>query len=360
MPVFPGPDPVIMNNRLNEQEYAAREERLRSTPRAVFLQMDGPCNHDCLFCSRPTAYRFFSLDDYRRRFSAKLDPVIAAAERLNLTGSGELLLLPQARENLTYFNQFVHTEKMFATNGSSLTPKMIDLLAASGNRYVIHVSLHAANAPLHARMAGANTFKAVLANLDYLRSVKATVPGLKVNYIFVATTENIKDLPAFVRFAAEHGADAVIAYYNYVYRLDQKALSCYFAQALTNEMLDQARDAAGHHNLTVHLPPKFRQANYPRETICGEVWSNLMVNPEGDVITCDVAGDSRENINNKSFDDVWNGPYYTRLRSLLRNGNHACSASCFRANPVVVNDFRSHFITRGKSAEEIKRFMEGT
>jgi MoaA/NifB/PqqE/SkfB family radical SAM enzyme len=271
-----------------------------------------------------------------------------------------MLLLPQARENLTYFHQFKNTEKMFATNGSSLTPKMIDLLAASGNRYVIHVSLHAANAALHARMAGAKTFNAVLSNLDYLRKVKSTVSTLRVNYIFVATTENIADLPAFVRFDADHGADAVVAYYNYVYRLDQKHLSCYFAQELTNAMIDQARAAAKACNLTIHLPPKFRQAEYSRETICGEVWSNLMVNTEGDIITCDVAGDSRENINGKSFDDVWNGEYYSRLRSMLKNGNQACSAACFRANHTVVNDFRSHFITRGKSPEEIEKFMEGT
>jgi len=322
--------------------------------------MDGPCNHDCLFCSRPVAYRYFNLDDYRRRFAAKIDPIIAAAERLNLTGSGELLLLPQARENLTYFNQFVHTEKMFATNGSSLTPKMIDFISASGNRYVIHVSLHAANEILHARMAGAHTYKAVLSNLEYVRKIKATISTLRVNYIFVATTENIKDLPAFVHFAAEHGADAVVAYYNYVYRLDQKALSCYFAQDLTNDMIDQALAVAKDCNLTIHLPPKFHQASYPRETICGEVWSNLMINTEGDIITCDVAGDSRESINGKSFDEVWNGEYYSRLRSLLKTGNHACSSACFRANPSVVNDFRSHFITRGKTPEEIAEFLAGS
>ncbi|MEI8217614.1 MAG: hypothetical protein WCG51_01030 [Elusimicrobiota bacterium] len=138
MPVFAGTNCVELNNRLNEQEYAARAICLRSSPRAVFLQMDGPCNHDCLFCSRPVAYRYFNLDDYRRRFAAKIDPIIAAAERLNLTGSGELLLLPQARENLTYFNQFVHTEKMFATNGSSLTPKMIDLVAIEFTSFVAY------------------------------------------------------------------------------------------------------------------------------------------------------------------------------------------------------------------------------
>jgi hypothetical protein len=59
--------------------------------------------------------------------------------------------------------------------------------------------------------------------------------------------------------------------------------------------------------------------------------------------------------------DAWNGDYYTRIRTRLASeGNSACSALCFRANNAVVNDFRSHFITRGKSEEDLVQFLAGT
>jgi tetratricopeptide (TPR) repeat protein len=84
-----------------------------------------------------------------------------------------------------------------------------------------------------------------------------------------------------------------------------------------------------------------------------------MINPSGDVITCDAAGDLRETIlDKKDFMDLWNGKYFVEIRKKLLKGNSACSNFCIRANQASINDFKSHFITRGKSKEEIDKFME--
>lgn len=85
-----------------------------------------------------------------------------------------------------------------------------------------------------------------------------------------------------------------------------------------------------------------------------------MINSNGDIISCDVSGDSYENIKNKRFMDVWNGKYYTNLRRNLVSKKNDCARYCLRANPQAVNDFRTHLITRGKSEEEIKEFLKGT
>jgi MoaA/NifB/PqqE/SkfB family radical SAM enzyme len=353
------------NARLNEEEHRERRIVLESYPRSLFIQLDAPCNQDCLFCSRPSVYRHFDLDEYRRRFEDKLSPAIERAERLNLTGSGELLTLPGAKGILDYFNRFRHTEKMFATNGSSLTPKMVDVIAQSGNQYTIHISLHASTRDYHRVMANADTYDAVMGNLDYIRRAKQAMPKVRINFVFLATTKNIDNLADFISFAADYGADGVVVYYNYVYRLDQKFIHCYFEREKTNRMIDTARERAEYlagqgRRLTVCLPPKFGQESYPApDGMCGEPWSQVMVNPEGDIISCDVAGDSRENLLDKSFMDVWNGPYYRRIREFLASGTHACSQYCFRAHPAAVNDFRSHIITRGKSQADIDKFMEG-
>lgn len=354
------------NAALNDREYRERRIVLQSYPRAIFIQLDAPCNQDCLFCSRPEVYRYFDLDEYRRRFEDTLTPAIERAQRLNLTGSGELLSLPEAKKILHYFNRFTHTEKMFATNGSTLTPKMADFIAQSGNRYTIHMSLHGSTREYHRVMANADTYDIVMNNLGYLRRVKHTMANVRINLVFLATTKNIDNMADFIPFAAEHGADGVIVYYNYVYRLDQKPIHCYFEREKTNRMIDRAKAEADRltaqgKQLMVSLPPKFGQDSYPGSAdLCSEPWSQVMVNPGGDVISCDVAGDSRENLLNKSFMEVWNGEYYRKIRQRLVNDTHACSQYCFRAHPGAVNDFRSHFITRGKSAEDIEKFMEGT
>jgi len=237
-------DSVKENNRLNDIEYENKNIILRSYPKAVFVQLDAPCNQNCLFCSRPTAYNHFDLEEFKRNYEDQLSQAFQYAERINLTGSGEMLLLPKAKENLKYFNYFKYSEKMFATNGSSLTPKMIDFIIESDNRYVIHLSVHSSDALLHKVMTKSDNYGALKENIEYLKKAKTHTDKLKVNYVFVATTKNIENLSSFVAFAKDNNADSVIVYYNYIYSLDQKYLSCYFNRGKTNRSIDSAKKEA--------------------------------------------------------------------------------------------------------------------
>ena len=248
---------------------------------------------------------------------------------------------------------------MFATNGSSLTPKMVDHIIESDNRYLIHISMHCCDPLTHKKMTRANTYATVMQNVNYAMKAKKQTNNLRINFIFVATTENIDKLPDYVRFAAEKGADAVVVYYNFVYRLDQKYLSTYFCKDKTNQMFDEAEKLAKELNVNLQLPQRYKQKEYLCEQKCREAWTQLMINPSGDVITCDAAGDLRETIlDKKDFMDLWNGKYFVEIRKKLLKGNSACSNFCIRANQASINDFKSHFITRGKSKEEIDKFME--
>lgn len=350
---------VELNRDLNFREYEEQKVVLKSYPTSIFVQVDAPCNIDCLFCSRPEVYPYFNLDEFRIKYEEKLLPALQRVERINITGSGELLLLPEAKRNLDYFNQFNLAEKMFATNGSSLTPKMVDHIIESNNKYLIHISMHCCDPITHKKITRANTYAAVIQNINYAMKAKKQTKNLRINFIFVATTENIDKLPDYVKFAADKGADAVVVYYNFVYRLDQKYLSTYFCKDKTNQMFDEAEKLAKALNINLQLPQRYKQKEYLCEQKCREAWTQLMINPSGDVITCDAAGDLRETIlDKKDFMDLWNGKYFVEVRKKLLKGNSACSNFCIRANQASINDFRSHFITRGKNKEEIDKFME--
>jgi MoaA/NifB/PqqE/SkfB family radical SAM enzyme len=197
-------------------------------------------------------------------------------------------------------------------------------------------------------------------NLRYIKSVKKSADKLTISFVFLMTTKNIDDLPAFIDFAKEYRVDGVIAYYNYVYRKDQKDISCCFAKERTNSVIDTVREKLVRDNsgFRVSLPPKFNEEKYNKTTLCGEAWSQVMINSHGDIITCDVAGDSRETLKDKDFMEVWNGKYFLDIRKMLLAGDRPCSKYCFRANSACVNDFRSHIITRGKTEEEIQKFLE--
>lgn len=343
------------NLQLNDLEYNNRETVLHSTPKAFFLQASGPCNSSCVFCSRGNDYEMFDLEVFKKRFEKKLLCEFSRAQQIILTGSGEYLLLPEADKILDYFDvNLPHVNKMFSTNGSSLTPKICDKIAGSISKYTIHVSLHASNNMLHQVLTRMDIFHKILGQIKYLLSIRKDSESPAVHLIFVATTLNIEDLPNFVRLAAELRIDKVVCYYNYIYVPAQKYLSCFFKQELTNRMLDETKDLAGRLNVKIDLPPKFGQKEYPRPSVCREPWSQIMFNLKGHVLPCDASEDCNENLEEVEwFRNIWNSEYYRKLRESLVGGTSSCFRHCFRANPASVNDFRSHVIHRGKGGSEI-------
>jgi len=347
-------DKPLDNSSLNNEEYNAGKIVLESSPKSIFIQAAGPCNSNCVFCSRQSQYEFFDLEAHNRRFEKNLYPFITKAETLILTGSGEFLSLPEAGDILDFFDQrFPHVEKCFSTNGSSLVPWACERIAASKSRYTIHVSLHASNPILHKVMTRTDNFDKIVEQIKYILKLRRDKDSLHLNLIFVATTLNIEDLPNFIRLASSLNADKVICYYNYIYIPTQKYLSCFFKQEITNRILNEAQELAHKLNIEIALPPKFGQKDYPRLGPCREAFSQIMFDYQGHVLPCDASEDCGEILGNgKNFMDVWNSSYYQNLRKSLLNGNSSCFKHCLRANPSSVNDFKSHVICRGGRQDE--------
>jgi MoaA/NifB/PqqE/SkfB family radical SAM enzyme len=346
---------IQANSLLNDNEYCAYKSILESSPKAIFIQAAGPCNSNCVFCSRGTNYDKFDLDIHRQRFEKKLYPFIAKAEELILTGSGEFLLGQEPEKVLHFFDsKFPYTRKIFSTNGSTLTPKICETIAYSKSKYTIHVSLHASNSQLHNVLTRTDNFHKILEQLRYLINLKRKTNNPELRLVFVATTLNIEDLPDFVKLAADLGVDRVICYYNYIYVPAQKYLSCFFKRELTNAVFLQAEEMSKKLNMPLEVPPKFGLNDYPVNDICREAWSQIMFTSEGHVLPCDASEDCFVRLDGEhNFMEVWNSQYYQNLRRLLTGRIARCFKYCLRANPASVNDFRSHVIRRGRKDEDI-------
>jgi wyosine [tRNA(Phe)-imidazoG37] synthetase (radical SAM superfamily) len=343
------------NLELNDIEFEEKKTMLRSSPKTFFLQLSGPCNSSCVFCSRGRDYEIFDLETYRRRFEEKISFYLHKAEKIVFTGSGEFLLLEESKKILDYFdNNFPHVDKMFSTNGLGLTPDISEKIARSQSRYTIHVSMHASNSRLHQTLTRTDTFHKVLGQLQYLLGLRRETGNPEIYFIFVATTLNIEDLPKFIKLASTLGVSKVICYYNYIYVPAQKYLSCFFKKDLTNRMFDEAANTARQLNISLELPPRFDQDAYPVFNVCREPWSQIMFNINGHVLPCDASEDCKEDLGRtKWFSAIWNSDYYINLRKSLIKGENSCFKHCFRANPKAVNDFLSHVIRRGKDASDI-------
>lgn len=347
------------NLELNSREFAQRRVILSSTPRRVFLQINAACNADCVFCSKGYDYPIFGFQDYEKIFGGTLSPVISRSRELVLTGSGEFLGLPDAERILRNFNdRFPHVDKYIATNASHRS-RIFELIAESGGRYTLQISLHSTDGKSHRLMMRYNAYPKVMENIRYLAAQRKK-GHLRINLMFIMTTLNAEELPDFVRLGAELGVDKIIAGYFYIYESQQKYLSLYFKQNLANRMIDAAREVAADLEVDVRLPPKFGKPSEAavRPDCCSEPWQQIMVNADGRILPCDVYGSFNENLREKCFMEIWNGPAYREIRRALSN-NEGCIATCPRQNSGAINHWRAHVIHRPKEDGQIvKEFHE--
>jgi MoaA/NifB/PqqE/SkfB family radical SAM enzyme len=309
---------------------------LSASPRKVFLQVDGPCNADCLFCSRNEQYAFFDFDAYRRTLHPRLFRLLRQAEELLFTGSGELLLLPEAPKILAYFNkEYPQAAKHLATNASHRNRRLWELFCDPADRYTLQISLHAGTPETHRRMTGLDDFGGVLENLEFLAAARAKTGWPKLHLMFVMTTENIADMPAYAALGAKIKADKLVANHAYIYRPDQARLALQTMKAETNSALAAASKTAAAAGLDFSFPPPFSDAP-PAPAVrgdCREAWSQVMINPAGDLLPCDIYGEFRHNISAEGFWQIWNGPAYREARRAITRGE-GCYARCPRHNPA--------------------------
>lgn len=349
------------NALLNDVEFKKNKIVLASSPTTFFLQFAGPCNSSCVFCSRGHEYEHFSLSNFKEKIESKITLQLSLAEQFIFTGSGEFLRLPEWRQALDYFEKrYPYVDKMFSTNVSSLRHEVVDLITSQQSRYLIHASLHASNAKLHRAVTRMNNFDEIIEQIKYLLAARKKNNNVRINLFFVATTLNIDDLPNFVRLAKSLGLDGVVVNYNYIYVPAQKYLSCYFKQELTNKMLIDARQIAQELGINISLPCGFGLESYPARGICRELWSQIMLDGQGEVLPCDASHDCNLKLeDNVYFDSIWNSEYYLNMRKeLVESGSTKCFQHCHRANPVTVNVFSSHVIHRGRHDQKIDEFWE--
>ena len=367
----PGRLPALLarqaqNTRDNAHECQQNRSLLGTYPRRVFLQMDGPCNADCVFCSRDHEYENFSLDKYLGALHGRLRPLLRGAEEVLFTGSGEFLMLPEAVRIIEFFNKYYpHLDKQLATNASHQNRKLWELICAPEGRYTVQVSLHSATPAVHKEMTRLPSFENVMANLEFLAERKRATGHPRIHLMFVMTTGNIQDLPAFVRLGARLGADKLIANHAYIYRPDQQKYSLH-GSAESDKWLAEAYEEAAKLGMKVSFPPLFRPSTTtqseqqapqtqqtpktpPPEICCHEAWTQLMVNPRGDTLPCDIYGEFSKNILKLDFWEIWNGPEYRAIRSSIRN-KQGCLARCPRHNPDSLKQSENLQIHRKEGA----------
>lgn len=349
------------NEIINQCEIAGGKTVLSSTPLYVTIGTHFGCNASCIFCLGGD-YPSFSLRIYRDLFENKLRDVMPAAVHLGFCGFGEVFLMPDIVDFLQHLNVTLpDVNKAFTTNGIALSRAVAELMLAG--RYSLMISLHASNAGLHGAMTGTAAFDRIVENIRYLAMRKRQLNStLHINLVFLATTKNIDDLPAFVEFAVGLGIDRVTCNHINLYEPEQFKLSCFFAQGKTNDVFSKAELIAQRHGLTLVLPPRFGKhpSPVPGGVRCHDPWNFFYVETQGSVNPCCYAGNHIGYLTESEFSDIWNGPAYVRLREGHISGRtHTWCKYCFRYDLNNINDIRSHVTFRPDTQKKMIEYLKG-
>jgi MoaA/NifB/PqqE/SkfB family radical SAM enzyme len=336
--------------RYYEADVGELGEMASRPPVCLYLETTNRCNLLCTTCPRTYEELEPPADMSWELFTRIVDQVPDLA-RAVLHGVGEPMLVKNLPRMVRYLkDRGVYV--LFNTNGTVLGERNGRALIEAGLDE-LRVSLDASNAKSFRQIRGKGYFDRILRNVRAFRDlqerdghdkprVSAWLTGLK---------ETIKELPAFVKVAADIGVKEV-----YLQRLvffDENAIGMArpdqaLYERLTREdaqYLQEAEELARSLGMTFSASGaatepgmSLRKANDNSHwSLCRRPWTLMYFTANGRALPCCIAPFSQRGYEHYTLGDatqqtlreIWNGPAYRAFRAALHSDKppHPC-ANC--------------------------------
>lgn len=334
----------LENHRRVLAAMAAGQTVVSHLPARVTLETTSICNLRCVMCP----HAIDAVDRPKHMPEAlfeRMRPGSQMARWIQLNGIGEPLASPAlwyALEN-DFFSP--DSEVVFNTNMTLLNDRRIELLRKVKFKLMLNISLDAAN-PLTYRRIRNHDYDIAINNIRRLVDARgeARNPELMVNMTLMR--ENIDEAVEFVDLAKSLGVDSVgLWHLNQMpdeemrryettrdnWHFDYAAQGLWNVPKQSNAMLRAAIERGKEIGMPVFFDES-KNAFFPEEgespaaesTVaepevlkdCPHPWEQMLVSSSGEVRPCCYAKPIA-NLNDKGFEEIWNGAAYQKLRSDL-------------------------------------------
>ena len=301
------------NLRRGNAAYTARAEQVNALPVKITLQTTDVCNLDCPHCQIPKLQKTTRMDEQVfRRVSEELFPTLVELHPTNL---GEPLTWPLF-EALCYELARFGVLLDLTTNGTLLQHKRIQWIRPIARD--IKISFDGATRETFERLRRGARFDAVCDNVRQLVAELHDSPRKPtVSLQMTLMKSNYHELPALVRLGAELGVQRVKAYHLFSFSPEMDAESLMHDLSIWPPVLAAALREGQRLGIELQCaePEQAREAPSVSRTACHLPWHETWIDLDGAVLPCHShGGDSAGNILNSSFEAVWNGPLYRRIR----------------------------------------------
>jgi MoaA/NifB/PqqE/SkfB family radical SAM enzyme len=324
--------------RYHESVTGERESIAPDLPVCVYLEVTNRCNLLCTTCPRTYEQLEPPADMSWPLFTSIVDQIPNLA-RAVLHGVGEPMLvrsLPQMVRYLAERGVYV----LFNTNGTLLNERNGRALIEAGLDE-LRVSLDAANAHTFREIRGKDYFARILRNVRKFTELQQREGHVKprVSAWLTGLKETVRELPAFVRVAAEIGVKEV-----YLQRLvffDQDTIGkarpdqTLFENLAREEAvyLDEAEQLARSLGMTFSASGAVSEPGLSLKRLgddspwqlCRRPWTLMYFTANGRALPCCIAPFSQHGYHNYTLGDatqqtlreIWNGPAYREFRAAL-------------------------------------------
>ncbi|WP_207926103.1 radical SAM protein [Actinocrispum wychmicini] len=334
---------------LNIREFEAGATQLRSMPRVLFLELTENCNLSCPMCRAAGPY------DRSKNMSQEIfDRVVAdlfpAAEIVDLRGWGESTILktfPQAVDRTIEAGCRIRLVTNLTVPNEALWRRLVR------HHALILVSFDAARADTFATLRRGAKLAVVLRNLEVMvdEARRSGVPVDTIRLNVVVQPQAIPELPDIVRIAADLGLSHIQLNPLTVAEESPDHLSRHrppLARALRD-----ATQVAAERGVTIQLDAALDESWADQTHAakrCTHPWMYCYINYRGQVGFCDhligspASGYLLGDLTTTSFQDIWNGAAYQRLRAEHVHWEQQLSARfeecnwCYRNRYVDVDD----------------------
>lgn len=316
-------------------ELARRQTRLSALPAGMNLLLTRRCNIACTMCvvnrGRPRASMSPEM------FSRLAEECFPTLYYIHTMLGGEPLMHPHLDETIVALRRY-GVRLRLTTNATLLDAEMVSRM--DGVLEWLKASIDSCRKDVYESIRRGAQFDQVAANLRHFGEARNRLnPAPKFMLGLVMMASNIAELPDYVRFAADVGADAVEFMRLAAEEGDPERL--YGQEERVNALMRQALRVADERNIAVlhglplegdgqpkrdplpyrygylPLPPQAAQVVGPPYWFAGPpVCAQPFIEEDGAVFSC---GNTRPfllgMLGKQSFREVWNGPAYLALRA---------------------------------------------
>ncbi len=313
-------------------------------PTRCFIEITDKCNLKCKFCGH--SFIKVKRTNIPDSVIEKIRPLFPYMSEVWVVGFGESLIDPRFFDILAMIPKRIMTR--YVSNGLLMNReaarKMVDLRLMD-----LCISIDAIDEASYFQTRGVNGFNKIIENIKVLNEIKqqkgSKYPELRLSYTFFRS--NAEKFLDFIDLAHSLGAVCVSADYLTVYREDLIHESLFWDQELGNRVFKAAQEKCDKLGMILSLPPSFEEAARTEkpgdQPVCYEPWNFVRFRSNGQLSPCCVNDIQLGNLEEKSFDEIWNGKDYQEFRKQVNTSRYDLNCKqCIGWGIRKISDIRYH------------------